>query len=266
MSKAVRALAFRALEVTGLIAPVYRRHERKIAALPSAVLEDGLPMPPAELMVAVAGTADQVGFSQVGAEHAGRFRTLAERHGKGLGGAQTVLDFGCGCGRIARWLGPEVIEGGGQFLGSDLNPRLLSWCAQNLPGRYFTNGLQPPLDLADGAVDLVYAYSVLTHLTEKVARAWLAEMARVVRPGGLALMSFSDETFTQAGGPPGVAAQLEQRDYVVWNNAMEGSNYMSAWTTAEHFTRMASPLFDVLEIARGTPEAPAQAIGALRRR
>lgn len=71
---------------------------------------------------------------------------------------------------------------GGRFYGSDINPRLIRWCADNLPGRYFTNGLRPPLDLPDASIDLVYAHSVLTHLTEQTAQAWLAEVRRFCAP------------------------------------------------------------------------------------
>jgi SAM-dependent methyltransferase len=104
---------------------------------------------------------------------------------------------------------------------------------------------------ADDSLDLVYAHSVLTHLTEPTATAWLAEVARVLRPGGLALMTFHDEAYAQAWAPDGVAARLAGEPYVVWNNAMEGSNYISAWTTRARLAEMAAPRFEVAEIIPG---------------
>ena len=47
--------------------------------------------------------------------------------------------------------------------------------------------------------------------------------------------------YAQRWGPPGVAAALATAPYVVWNNALEGSNYMSAWTTRDHMSALAAP-------------------------
>lgn len=265
-SKPLRRLVRRGLELTGLIGPYYRwLEQRQARALAGERVDDGRPMPPAELVVLVSGPS-LAWFSGRGRADATMFRDLAARHGADVATGLSVLDFGCGAGRIARWLAPEVIAAGGAFHGSDLNPRLAGWCAANLPGRYAANGLQPPLALAAATIDLVYAHSVLTHLTEATARAWLAELARVLRPGGLALLTFHDESFTEAWAPEGVAARLAAEGYVVWNNALEGSNYISSWTTRARLTELARPWFEVAEIIPGRRDEPAQAISVLRAR
>ena len=264
--KTLRRLVRRGLEVTGLIGPYYRFLERRLARAPVAAVDDGRPMPPPELLVAVAGGAGQAWFSERGQADAAKFMALAADTGVRTEGRLDVLDWGCGCGRIARWLAPDVTARGGAFTGCDLNPKLVAWCAANLPGRYAANGLQPPLPLEPESVDLVYAHSVLTHLTEDTARAWLAEIARVLRPGGAALLTFHDEAYAQAWGPPEVRARLGQEPYVVWNNALEGSNYMSAWTTRARMAELAKPHFDVLRIVPGETEAPEQAVAVLRAR
>ena len=50
------------------------------------------------------------------------------------------------------------------------------------------------------------------------------------------------------------------------NDAMEGSNYLSSWTTAEHLEALAGPLFEVLEIVPGRADNPTQAVAVLRAR
>ncbi|MBW8815800.1 MAG: class I SAM-dependent methyltransferase [Caulobacterales bacterium] len=266
MSRPLRRFARRVLERTGLIAPYYRWLERRAArAVGEEAVDDGRPMPPAELVVLVSGPS-RVWFSERGRADAAMFQDLAARHGCDLGAGAQVLDFGCGAGRIARWLAPLVIAGGGRFHGSDLNPRLVAWCAANLPGDYAVNGLQPPLALAAQAIDLVYAHSVLTHLAEATATAWLAELARVLRPGGLALLTFHDETFAGRWGPQGLADRLAREPYIVWNNAMEGSNYLSAWTTRARLAELAAPHFEVLEMIPGGAHEPAQAMAVLKAR
>ncbi len=266
MSRPLRRFARRLMERTGLIAPYYRWLERRQArTLSEAPVDDGRPMPPAELVVLVSGPS-RAWFSERGRADAEMFRALAARHGADVAAGLDVLDFGCGAGRIARWLAPEVIAAGGRFHGSDLNPKLAGWCAANLPGTYRTNGLQPPLANAADSLDLIYAHSVLTHLTELTAQAWLAEIARALRPGGLALLTFHDEAYAAAWAPPQVAARLGPEPYVVWNNAMEGSNYISAWVTRARLAEMAAPTFEVVEIVPGRSDEPAQAIAVLRAR
>jgi SAM-dependent methyltransferase len=266
MRQHLRRIVHRGLEISGLIGPLHRRQERRIAQNPHVQLEDGRPMPPAELRVVIGGTPDPVWFSERGQADAARFLALAAAHGLDGSGPLDVWDLGSGCGRIARWMAGEVVATGGAFHGSDINPRLVAWCAANLPGRYLVNRLRPPVKLAAASKDLVYAYSVLTHLRETATRDWLAEVARVLRPGGLALLTFHDEDYARAWGPPGVADALETQDYMILNDALEGSNYMSSWTSRRYFTQLAATHFEVLEIQPGDAQAPVQATAVLKRR
>jgi SAM-dependent methyltransferase len=253
------------LEKTGAIEMVFRGWERRAARTPGGDFDDALPMPPPDLMVAVAGTPNREWFSTSGRRDADLFKGHAARHGVPLADQRVVVDLGCGCGRIARWLAPEVVGGQGRFLGFDINPGMAGWCDANLPGDYGRNQLLPPLAVPDGTSDIVYAYSVLTHLREATAVLWLEEIARVLRPGGLALLTFHDETYAEICAPAEVRAALTTQPYVVLNDALEGSNYISAWTTREHFSRLAGPLFEPLEILPGRADF-SQALAVLRRR
>src|SRR5687767_9448584 len=134
MLKRLRRLGRRGLEVTGLIGPYYRWVERRLARAPAAAVDDGRPMPPPELLVAVAGGAGQAWFSEQGQADAAKFWRLADEAGLDTTGRLDVLDWGCGCGRIARWLAADITAGGGRFTGCDLNPKLVAWCQANLPG------------------------------------------------------------------------------------------------------------------------------------
>lgn len=263
MLKGLRRLARRGMELTGLIGPCYRWLEQQAARAPDADIDDGRPMPPRELIVLVSGSAGQGWFSERGQADAVKFLGLAAAHGLDLGAPRAVLDFGCGAGRIARWVAPRIVQAGGTFHGCDINPALVAWCSANLSGRYVVNGLRSPLDLPAATLDLVYAHSVLTHLAEGTARTWLAEVARVLAPDGLAILTFHDESYAGRWGPPEVAAKLKAQSYVVWNNALEGSNYMSAWTTRAAFAELAAPWFEVLETVPGGIEIPTQAMAVM---
>lgn len=104
----------------------------------------------------------------------------------------SVLDFGCGCGRVLRqW---EGVTSAATFNGTDYNPRLVRWCNENLGcatvGR---NGLEPPLAYRNAEFDLCYAVSVFTHLPEPMQDAWLRELHRVIERDGILIVTLSGE-------------------------------------------------------------------------
>ena len=75
-------------------------------------------------------------------------------------------------------------------LGCDPNPQSIAWAAEHLPmARFFESPLRPPLELDEGAVDVVYAISIWSHFAEEPAVAWLAEMRRVLAPGGVLVIT-----------------------------------------------------------------------------
>ena len=64
-------------------------------------------------------------------------------------------------------------------------PRRSPGGSENLPGiEFFINGDAPPLPLAEGSLDLVYAISIWSHFAPELGLRWFAEMHRLLRPGG----------------------------------------------------------------------------------
>jgi len=115
---------------------------------------------------------------------------------------RSFLDFGSGCGRIARQLiqqhpRPE------RYLGIESHPAMVRWCRRRLkphaPGFEFLHhdvynkGFNPgegkpltrPLPAEDGAFTFVNAWSVFTHLVQSQLDHYLSEVARVLAPGGV---------------------------------------------------------------------------------
>ncbi len=148
---------------------------------------DGLPLPPPYLVYLVAGHFDLREYYESGRFHAAFVRRLLTEHGLALKEVGSLLDFGCGCGRVIRhWRELD----GSSVHGCDWNRRLIRWCRRALPFADFRlNGLRPPLPYRDAQFGLVYAISVLTHLTEELQLAWMGELRRVLAPGGLLLIT-----------------------------------------------------------------------------
>ncbi|MGH2945591.1 MAG: class I SAM-dependent methyltransferase [Solirubrobacteraceae bacterium] len=122
-----------------------------------------------------------------------------EYAGRGLPREGAALDFGCSSGRALRVLAavrPDV-----RWQGCDPNAAAVAWARDALaPVTFFQSSQRPPLDLGTETLDFVYAISVWSHFDGEPALAWLREMFRVLRPGGLLL--------TTTHGLASVARQL----------------------------------------------------------
>src|SRR5262245_18478855 len=115
---------------------------------------------------------------------------LLRNEGRQFTDFSRVLDFGCGCGRAARWA-PIVPS----LTACDIDAEAIAWCRANLigKGQFIVNDHWPPLPFDDAAFDFIYCISVFTHLPEDMEQAWLAELRRVLEPGGLLLATVATE-------------------------------------------------------------------------
>jgi len=105
---------------------------------------------------------------------------------KSLNSFSRILDWGCGCGRVSRHLTDSVPR----LHDCDIDPLNIRYCSENIAGGKFdVVALMPPTSYPDGYFDLIIGISVFTHLTGKAAQAWAGEIARIIQPGGVALMT-----------------------------------------------------------------------------
>ncbi len=183
-SAAVRA-GFRAREAFSSLVGDYR-HRGTVAA-------DGLPIPPARLRVAVSGIADPIDHLDAGLRSATAIEALLAGNDLEVSGVGSLLDFGCGSGRVARrWVDlPET-----EVSGCDYNADAIAWCQENLPfASWSVNQLAPPLPYAAESFGLVYALSVFTHFADDLQGRWMSEMQRVLSPGGHLIFTTMGSSF-----------------------------------------------------------------------
>lgn len=119
-------------------------------------------------------------------------RLLREQIGRSLGEFRSILDWGCGCGRITRHLGR--IEGP-RVVGADIDADNVAWCREHLDGADFHRlALDPPSGLASADFDLVVGHSVMTHLREHDQFSWLEELRRLCAPDAVVLLTINGPT------------------------------------------------------------------------
>jgi SAM-dependent methyltransferase len=172
-----------------------------------------------------------------------------------------VLDFGCGAGRTLRHFLAEAEVA--EIWGVDIDGPSIDWLQGSLcpPLHAMRGPREPPVDLAAGTFDLVWAISVFTHLTD-TSLPWLAEMHRLLRPGGLLIA-----TYTGRWSSEELAGEPWDEDRIGMNVIHETDDWdgggptvlMSDWWVREHWGRG----FEIIEVL---PEHHRQTWAVLRRR
>lgn len=99
-----------------------------------------------------------------------------------------ILDFGCGCSRILRFLIPFLPEA--TFSGCDIDDVAIAWSRKHLPGvRFELVPHLPPTIYARESLDFIYGLSVFSHLDLPRQILWLEELRQMLRPEGLLLLT-----------------------------------------------------------------------------
>jgi cyclopropane fatty-acyl-phospholipid synthase-like methyltransferase len=127
-------------------------------------------------------------YLKSGMETMAALAAAAVEEGLRLGPGSSVLELGCGGGRLIRHL--RQLDGV-RLVGSDAIADNVAWCRAHLPGiEFHHNSLEPPLAFTDDAAfDFVFAYSVFTHIPIEFQAPWVHELSRVLKPGGVAVIT-----------------------------------------------------------------------------
>lgn len=145
------------------------------------------PFPPKELMQIVSALTSERDFASHGAD---LWLALSAAAPKPLHEYASILDLGCGCGRLAR-----MFKGyKGHLTGCDIYPGHVEWVNNNLP--YMNAVLTNPdtaLPFGNGQFELIISISVLTHLNEESQDFMLSELRRITHKDGLLLLTIHGE-------------------------------------------------------------------------
>jgi SAM-dependent methyltransferase len=151
----------------------------------------------------------------------------------------------------------------GEVWGADIDARSIRWLQQHLspPLRVMQSLPQPPLGLDGQSVDLIWAISVFTHLTDQ-SLPWLAELHRILKPDGLLMASYTGRWSSEL-----LAGEPWDEDRIGMNVLRHDQGWddggpmvlMSDWWVREHWGRA----FEVLAVE---PMVHGQTWALLRKR
>ncbi len=117
-----------------------------------------------------------------------KLRDGYERHARRPLADASVLDFGCGWGRLTRCLLRDVAPG--RLYGCDPVEGILEICRANgVAATLARSAFLPDRLPFDEPFDLAFAFSVFTHLSEAAHERCLRALHRALRPGGLLVVT-----------------------------------------------------------------------------
>ena len=113
-------------------------------------------------------------------------RHLLNRFAEEVRGRGLVADLGCGPGHVARYLHEQGVT----MIGIDLSPQMIEEARRLNPELEFKVGDMRKLSLLDASFVGVIAFYSIVHLAPDELPAIMAELRRVLMPGGLILVAF----------------------------------------------------------------------------
>jgi SAM-dependent methyltransferase len=132
------------------------------------------------------------------------------------------------------------------FAGADIDENAIHWCRKALPGEYrLIDSLTLPFPTS--RFDLVYAVSIFTHMDETEQWQWLAELRRVLKPGGL-LVATTHSPHLIYGRPDLPDSERTRLNDVgfAFIAGFATFNERSAFHSREYIQKAWEPLFELL--------------------
>jgi len=149
----------------------------------------------------------------------------------------------------------------------DIDRKSIKWCKSHVRNTAFTNAFDPPLSIEPETLDCVVAFSVLTHMGEISQLAWLEEFARILRVGGIAVISVHGESLAQRLRDVD-KGEFDAGELVVQHPGAAGTNVCCSYHPKDYVERTWCEVgFEIAEFREhGAVGNPTQDLWILRRK
>ena len=135
------------------------------------------------------------------AQQSGDFYTLLKevyaRHSRKPLRQSRLIDFGCGWGRLTRLFGKDLPPS--QIFGCDPDAQILEWC-RDIPGTFRQSEMRLRQLPFDGPFDLIFAFSVFTHLGPQTHQSALTVLCESLAPDGIMVVTIRPRDFLEVRG------------------------------------------------------------------
>lgn len=153
------------------------------------VCEQGLPVPPQKLWLGYGKDNKEYLF---GKEQVDKMLEIVGNSKFELKDKKRILEFGCGAGRMLRWLKPLAKKC--EIWGTDISAEHIYWANQylNPPFNFATTTTIPHLPFEDRYFDFIFCGSVFSHIDD-LATAWLLELRRISSENSRLYITINDK-------------------------------------------------------------------------
>lgn len=228
-------------------AMTWRNRKRRaafISANPAVVL------PPDAMIYETCGKIDYEKYYHDGCDTAGYLIEIFCRH-YDLTGA-SICEWGCGPGRLIRHMKNLLNDNNAVLFGVDYNRAMIEWASSNIAGiKFAVNDLHPPLPFEEESFDIIYSISVMTHLSDALQKEWLTECLRVLKPGGICLMTVHGDSF-YGNLLPDEKRLYDEKGCLIRGNIDEGRKNFSAFNSSAYMRNMLLKDCSIVEHIPGT--------------
>ena len=244
------------LQLYPILSPIYRWRRRvQLKRIEEddrryLALHPGLKVPPAVLRYNVVGPCSIEQFLKGGEGTLNDIEFALQSIGKSLSQSRELLDFGCGCGRLALALQNRGLTGL-RAIGCDVDERAILWCQQFLErDKFVVNSALPPSPFKNETFDLIWCGSVFTHLDENRQDLWLAEINRILKPDGILLASVHGPQCWEPRLPSWTIDKLRRKGQVFARFGADAGIhpawYQVAWHTEQYIREHWASVFEIL--------------------
>lgn len=220
----------------------------------SIELKNDIAVPDEKSIVHVIGVSDKELFKSSGKSLAYQYCLILENYfHKDISEFDAILDFGVGCNRICSWFPDRVLE---RLVGTDVNPHTIDYCSKTFRGKYLTSAMVPPLNFPGNSFDLVFSFSVFSHLDVDLAKKWINELYRVTKKNAVLLVSTHLEWISQNCLDEKQLKECKEKGVLTISYEAAGkesheTDYLNIFFTKDYWKTLWEDKFDIIKIGYG---------------